>query len=305
MNPPSSHLGASGNVRGAITMMAGMFGFVTNDVFAKLASETLPTGQVIFLRGLFTTAIILIIVLVTGALAHVNELRRPAVAWRTVGEVTATVLFLTALFHIPIANATAILQAVPIVMTAVAALFLREAVGWRRWLAVIVGFAGMLMIVQPGGAGFSSYSLFAVGAVLFITLRDVATRRLPLTLPAILVTFVTSVAVTASGFLLGTTESWVTPTPGLLALLGAAAISLTGGYFYLVEAMRHGEVSAVSPFRYTILIPAFIYGLAIWGDELNALAVAGALLVVLSGLFVFYREHRLRRVTASSVGGPP
>ena len=294
MTPGADHLGASGNLRGAVFMTVGMFGFVTNDMFAKLASQDLPIGQIIFIRGLFTTVIIGAIALATGALAKLGELRRPAVGLRTFGEMCSTVLFLTALFNSPIANATAILQAVPIVMTGVAAIFLGEAVGWRRWLAVLVGFAGMLMIVQPGGAAFNAFSLFAVGAVFTMTIRDLATRWLPLAVPAILVTLVSAIAVTLTGGALGLAENWRMPEPITFGYLLCSAISLTGGLFFLVEAMRHGEMSAISPFRYTILIPAFVYGIFIWGETPNLVAVTGIILVAGSGLYVLYREGRQR-----------
>lgn len=294
------HLGASGNLRGILAMMAGMFGFVTNDMFAKLASETLPTGQIMFIRGVFTIAIIFAIAWASGALAKLRELRRPAVGLRTIGEVFSTVFFLTALFNAPIANATAILQTAPIAVTAAAALLLREAVGWRRWLAIGVGFLGMLLIVQPGGAGFNPYALFAVAAVFFITLRDLATRRLPLVVPAILVSLVTSIAVTGAGAVLGVAETWVVPDATVLGMLFAAAICLTGGYFFVVEGVRHGEVSVVSPFRYTILIPAFVYGIVIWGDALSLSAAAGIGLVVGSGVYVLYRESLVRRAAAAA-----
>ncbi len=297
------HLGASGNVRGAVAMTLGMFGFVTNDVFVKLASDTLPTGQIMAIRGAFMIVMILVICWASGVLRQLNELRRPALAWRTFGEVASTVCFLTALFHIPIANATAILQAVPIVVTAIAAVFLREWVGWRRWLAVIIGFVGMLMIVQPGGAGFNVYALFAVAAVFGITLRDLSTRYLPLAVPAILVSLVTSLAVTGAGLTLGLFEDWVVPAPVPLIYLLLASVCLIGGYFFLVEAMRHGEVSAVTPFRYTILVPAFIYGIVIWGDEVTLLAAVGALIVVASGIYVLYRESRQRRLAGANSEG--
>jgi drug/metabolite transporter (DMT)-like permease len=295
----SDHLGAGGNLRGTLAMIAGMAGFVTNDMFIKLASETLPTGQIIFLRGLLTTTIIIAIAHASGALARWTEALRPAVGWRTVGEVCATVLYLTALFHIPIANATAILQAMPIIITLAAALFLDETVGWRRWLAVGTGFVGMLMIVQPGGAGFNAYALFAVAALAFLALRDISTRAIPLVVPAILVTLAASLAVTVAGAVLGLTEDWVMPQRAEFGLLLGAAATLTAGYFFVVEAMRYGEMSAVAPFRYTILVWAIVYGILIWGEVPDLLAIGGIVLIAGSGLFVFYRENRRRREIAA------
>lgn len=284
---------AGGNLRGALAMIAGMFGFVTNDVFIKLASESLPTGQIIFLRGLATTTLILLLMLAVGELRRLAGAARPAVGWRAVGEVGSTVLYLTALFHIPIANATAILQAMPIIITVAAALFLGETVRWRRWLAVVVGFFGMLMIVRPGGEGFDAYALFAVAALAFLALRDLSTRFVPLGVSALPVAVVSSLAVTLAGAAMAVGEVWVMPAPREFAYLGAAALLITGGYFFLVEAMRHGEVSAVAPFRYTILIWSLIYGLLVWGEAPDPVALGGIALVVGGGLYVFYRERRV------------
>ncbi|HEX2255283.1 MAG TPA: DMT family transporter, partial [Afifellaceae bacterium] len=120
-----------GNRKGILLMMAAMAGFILNDTFIKVASEALPTGQIIFVRGLMATPLILLLAWRFGALGKLGSLRHRSVAWRTVGEMGSTALYLTALFHMPLANATAILQIVPLITTAAAAIFLGERVGRR------------------------------------------------------------------------------------------------------------------------------------------------------------------------------
>jgi len=292
------------NLRGIVAMSLGMAGFVTNDMLVKLASATLPTGQIIFLRGCMITVIVFAIALVTGALSRMRTVAHPAVAWRTVGEVFSTLLYLTALFHMPIADATAIVQAMPVVFTVVAALFLGEYVGWKRWIAVITGFIGILLIVRPGGEGIDPYSLFAVAALAFLVVRDVATRRIPFGVSSIAVTLITAIFVTTSGGVLGLTEVWVLPEGQTLLLLGSAAVMLTVGYFFVIEGVRYGEVAAVAPFRYTNLLWAVIYGVVIWGEVPDALALTGIALIVASGLVVVVRERQPSRPAARSGLGP-
>lgn len=274
-------------------MTAGIAGFVTNDMFVKLASESLPTGQIIVVRGVIVTSIMLLIASATGAIRKLAQAVRPAVGLRTFGEVASAVLFLNALFHMPFANALAITQSLPFIFTVVAALYLGERVGWRRWLAVCAGLLGLLLIVRPGGEGFNVYALLAVASLAFMVLRDLATRRIPIVVPTILIALVTSFFMTATGAVLGLAESWLVLTPRELLLLVGAAAMLTAGYFFTVDGLRHGEISAVVPFRYTALIWGILYGIVIWDAIPDALAIFGMALIVGSGLVVYHRERRL------------
>ena len=162
------------NLRGAGLMMAAMAAFVLNDTLMKLVSANLNLFQAVFLRGIGTTILILLIAWWQDAL-HFRPARRDRriMAWRTLGDMGQMICFLTALFHMPIANVSAILQSLPLAMTLAAALFLKEPVGWRRYCAIGAGFIGVLMIVRPGSEGFNVYSLIALTTVLFVVLRDV------------------------------------------------------------------------------------------------------------------------------------
>ncbi len=193
------------------------------------------------------------------------------VALRTLGELGgATYGFLMALFNMPIANVTAILQALPLTVALAAALFLGEPLGWRRLGAILAGFAGgVMLIVQPGGGdGFTVWSLYALVAVAFITLRDLASRRLsPPATPSLTVSLVAAIAICLAGGVGSMTETWAPPI-GLRewTLLILAALFILGGYLASVAVMRVGEIGFVAPFRYTGLLWALVLGWLFFGD---------------------------------------
>ena len=205
----------SDNFRGAALMVASMATFVLNDTIVKLVSGSLSIFQVMFLRGLFATALLGLIAWNRKALfPELIKADWRLIIFRLVGEVGATLCFMTALFHMPLANAMAILQVLPLAVTLAAAVFLREAVGWRRYLAIITGFAGVMIIVHPGSEGFNVYSIWALAAVLFIVLRDITTRRLSVHVPSIFVAFLASVAITITGAVLSPAMAWKPVGPG-------------------------------------------------------------------------------------------
>lgn len=164
------------NTRGIIATCLAMVGFIGTDSCIKLASQDLPISQMIALRGIAILAILVAMAFATGAHKALPTFKDKAVGLRAFGECMATLLYYNAIIAIPIANANAVLQTIPLVIVAVAALFFGEKVGWRRWLMILVGFSGVLLIIQPGGDGFMPASLWAVAAVIFFVIRDMATR---------------------------------------------------------------------------------------------------------------------------------
>ncbi len=180
MIPPGASAASSDNMRGAGFMVAAMAGFVVNDALMKIALVDVPLFQAIFLRGVVATALIGLLAWRRGALRRPAPADMRVLGVRSFAEIGSTICYLTALMHMPIANATAILQAMPLAVTLAAAVFLREPVGWRRWSAILVGFAGVLLIVRPGTEGFDVNALWALAGVCFMTLRDLSTRRLSL-----------------------------------------------------------------------------------------------------------------------------
>lgn len=288
----------SPNMRAALLMMASMAGFTLNDTCIKLAGADLPLFQLIALRGVLASAMIGLLAWRLNAL----KFRIPRGDWalvavRSGAEIAATYFFLTALMYLPLANLTAVMQALPLTVTLGAALLFGERVGWHRALAIAAGFAGMLLIVRPGPEGFSLYAVYALAAVAAVTLRDLVTRRMSSEVPSMTVTLVASVTVMLFGFAASAGSPWQPLTWTLTGVLIASALFIFAGYLFSVLVMRVGEISFTAPFRYTGLIWALALGWLVWGDWPDALTLLGAAIVVASGLYALYREGRKTRRT--------
>ena len=289
-------------------MAVAMAAFTMNDSITKAVSSEMNFGQVMLVRGLFAIVLVAALRLVSGRVAsaaHADAQSR----WRCacVGEIGGTISFMAALVHLPLANTSAIFQALPLAITLGAALIFREPVGWRRWSAIVAGFIGVLIIVRPGLAGFNQFSLFALVSVAFCALRDLATRKIPAQIPSLFITLLTTVTVTsAGGAILVPLGGWTPPSTGSLGLLALTAVLLLIGYQCIITALRTGDISAVAPFRYSALLWAMLLGYLVFGDVPDAMMVLGASIIVLSGLYAFYRERiRHRAVAAESSGIPP
>jgi drug/metabolite transporter (DMT)-like permease len=285
----------SDNLRGILAMLAAMGSLIVNDCFLKAAAAGLPTGEAIFLRGLFTTLLGAGLVAATGGLSTLRLAAAPGMPARALADAVATILYLSALTRMPIADATALLQFTPLAITAGAALFLGAPVGWRRWLATLVGLVGVLVIVRPGGAGFNPYSAFALAAIAFVAARDLLTRRLGAEVPTIVVATVSGAAVTAASLVLALWESWSWPSPLAVLMLLCAGLGLLGGNYWIVVAMRHGDIATVAPFRYSVILWAVAAGFLVWGELPDLPTWAGIAIVAGAGLYTLVREHRLAK----------
>lgn len=286
----------SDNLTGALLMMASMACFTFNDTLMKMMAGDVPLFQLLFLRGVLTSCAVAVMAWRMGALwAWLPRRDWGLVALRTVAETAAAYFFLTALFNMPIANVTAILQAMPLTITLAAALFFGEPVGWRRFAAIAAGFAGVMLIVRPGAEDFNTYSVYALIAVLCVTVRDLAARRLSRETPSMFVTLITSVAIMAFFGLASLGTAWVPMTGQETGLTAGAALFIIGGYLFSIMVMRVGEISFVAPFRYTGLLWALLLGWVAFGEWPEPLTLLGAAIVVASGLFMLYREARLGR----------
>lgn len=286
-------------------MLLGMAAFVVTDALMKLTSSDLPTGQLIFLRGMMAALIVLALVAGSGMLIHLPRILERTVIARSLFDLVASFLYLIALFHLPIGNITAINMASPLAITAVAAVLLKADVGWRRWTAIAIGFLGVLMVVQPSAQGFNAYSGFAIGAVVFVVARDLTTRRIPSAVPSVIVTLANTLFVTAGAFIYSMFEGWAIPTSASLLQVVGTAIFVVVGYLLIVDAFRHGEVAVVGPFRYTALIWALLAGYLIWNEKPNLLAFCGIFVIVGSGLYVLHREKVRRTPIAVSTEPAP
>lgn len=284
------------NMRGAALMMGSMAAFVLNDACMKAIGAHLPLFQAIFLRGIVTSTLVLALALYMRTL-RLTLPRRDwgLIALRTAGEVGATYFFLTALFHMPLANVTAILQVIPLAVALAAAVFLREPMGWRRLVAIFIGFCGVMLIVRPGAEGFTAYSVYALISVAFVTVRDLSARRLSSQVPSITVALTASVSLTTLAGLASFSEKWVAVDLHTGTLLAIASTLIVGGYLFSISAMRIGEIGFTVPFRYTGLLWALVLGYFLFGEWPDTLTMLGAVIVVAMGVFTLYRERRIAR----------
>ena len=273
-------------------MTGSMAAFTFNDTFFKLLAADLPFFQALFLRSAVVTAFMLALVRAQGAL-WVRAGRRDwgLIALRSLTEAAAAYFFLTALVHLPIANVTAILQALPLTVTLGAALVFGEPVGWRRFLAIGIGLVGVLLIVRPGGEGFNLYAIYAVLAVVCVTVRDLAARRISVAVPSSFVALIAILAILAFASVGAASTEWA-PFRSMhgLYLLGCSLFILVA-YLFSVMAMRVGEIGFVSPFRYTGLLVALVVGLVVFDEWPDALTLLGSAIVVATGLFMLWRER--------------
>lgn len=290
------------NIKGAVLMTCCMLTYVINDAFMKLLFSEIALFQAIFLRSLITVLPILVITWITKvAIRNLSYLNKRLLLARVSAEVCATIAFLLALKHMPLANVTAILQALPLAITMAAALFLSEPVGWRRWVAIILGFTGVLIIVRPGLEGFNIYSLSALTAIFFITVREVFTRKLTSKVPTITVALSTVIGIGMfSGIMMIGTEWQPVSASSWLLILGAG-VSVLIATFLSVMAMQTGEISFVSTFRYTAMLGAIGVGILIFDDWPDQLTLVGTFIIVLTGIYSFHREQTLGKTVTTNL----
>lgn len=280
------------NLLGAALMTCCVLAYVLNDAVMKLLFADIDFFQAIFLRGLVSLPPILILALMTKTLLQKYSTKNQRLMIiRILAEIGTTVTFLTALKHMPLANVTAILQSLPLAITMAAAIFLGEPVGWRRWSAICVGFTGVLIIIRPGLAGFNSYSLLALAAVILLTVREISTRQLDNKVPTVTVALSTTLGITAFAALMLIGTEWAEINFVSWSLIIAAAAAVTVATLLSVVAMRTGDIGFVSPFRYTSLIGAIGLGILLFGDWPDGITLLGAAIIAFAGIYSLYREQ--------------
>jgi drug/metabolite transporter (DMT)-like permease len=299
------------NARGITAMIGAMFSFQSNDSFVKAATAALPLGQTIFGRGLVASVILITTCVWTGSWRHAHLLWSRIIVYRIVGELGATILYLIALVHIPIGTCTAIFQLTPLAVTAGAAL-LGEEVGWRRWLAIAIGFLGVMIIIRPGLSDFNPAGFCIFAAIGFVVLRDLSTARMPAAIPTDLAAVATSLTVTAAGLAMMPFESvislvdrWRTPNLVEIGLIIGAGIFLVGGYVLMTHTMRIADMAVVAPFRYTLLIWSFLFGMLFFDERPDAFTLIGSAIIVATGLYIVGHERaRARQAAREAVPDP-
>lgn len=281
------------NMTGSLMMAAAMAGFAVEDVLVKTAARAVPLGQILVLSGLVGMMVFAIGTLRRGEPVLHPAMIAPRMIARSAFEIAGRLFYALAFTLTPLSVASAILQASPLLVVAGAALIFGETVGWRRWSAILSGFAGVLIILRPGLSGFDALSILAVLGTIGFSGRDLATRAAP---PAL-----SHMQLGIVGFaMLGLSGAVILAVTGRVAQFDAATLATTlastafgaSAYFALTVAMRTGEVSAVTPFRYTRLVFAMVLGVLVFGERPDAATLAGSAIVVASGLYVLIAARR-------------
>ncbi len=281
-------------------MTLAMAGYVTNDAAIKLAAEDLPLFQAIFLRGLFVTAFLALANARRGQLALlVNRLERRMLV-RFAMETIGTALYLLALTQLPLAGLTAVLQIVPIAVTFAAARLLREPVSAARVAAVVVGFAGVLMILRPWSDDFSYWYLAGLITVGIIVVRELATRGISGDVPSLVVALGTAVSITVMGGVVSIFQGWDRFGGRDLGILAIAGLFITVGYVASVVTVRTGDLSFSAPFRYSVMVFAIVLQIIVFGNVPDGWTFVGSAVIAAAGVWIFTRERVVRSTVVGS-----
>jgi len=285
------------NLRGILFMLLAMAGFALEDLFIKLLSSHLPVSQILFILGFSGTAVFLVIALLTHApILHRDLLNRPVIV-RTLCELFAALFFTSAIALTPLSSVASILMTTPLMVTMGAAIFFGEKVGWRRWTAIMIGFFGVLLILRPGFDSFMPASLLAVIATIFLAVRDLATRTMQIDISTTTVSIYAFFAVGISGFFaMPFFSAMVIPSSIEIVYLISAVFVGVIGYYAIVLATRNGDVSVISPFRYSRLVFAMLLSIIILRERPDLLTLSGAAIIVASGIYSFIREGHLKQI---------
>ncbi|MEM9970097.1 MAG: DMT family transporter [Pseudomonadota bacterium] len=284
------------NLRAIGLMIVAVAAFACSDALIKAATETISVGQVLLLTALGNLAWFLPRLKFAGAALFTRDAMSGAVLLRTGGEVFGSLGIVTGLALIPLTTVSAIMQAQPLVVVLVAALFLGETVGWRRWAAVMVGFVGVMVILRPATGGFDINMLWPLLGVMGLTARDVGTRLLPERISADFAITWAVIGMVFLGATLTVLQGGWRPMDGVTwALVGGTIVTVTVAYTTITAAFRMGEVAAIAPFRYTRMIFALLIGMTIFGERPDLATWAGIALIIGSGLYAFWREQQAAR----------
>ncbi|MBO9410498.1 MULTISPECIES: DMT family transporter [unclassified Ruegeria] len=289
------------NVNGILLVVGAMAAFALEDMFIKHLSVSVPTGQIMILLGAVCGLVFAIMAVGTRKRIFDRAAWRPLPLIRAGSEGVGAIAFVTALALVDLSTVAAVFQAMPLAVTVGAALFLGEQVGWRRWSAVGVGFLGVLMIIRPGLEGFQPETLLVVISVVCIAARDLITRRLDADIASSVVALQAYIAAILGGLVLMVVQTQPLVPLGsaqMAPLIGAVIFSVIG-YYGIVTAMRVGDASALTPFRYTRLVFSIAAGMIMFGERPDLMTIAGASLILGSGLYTFLRERRLARDMAA------
>ena len=286
----------SENFRGALIMMICMSAFVLNDAFVRLAGDSLPLAQILFIRGLITTVVLLAFAIYGGIFSvKVSKKDKLRIFFRSIAEALTAYFFLTAVMNMPFANVTAILQILPMTITLAAAFIFKEKVGIIRISLILIGFLGVILIINPSADGFNLYALYALISVFLITIRDLITRKLSSKVPTLLPTVSASIGVLLFSVILLINIPLQPLNMQNSSFILLAAFFIVFGYYTAVLVMRSGEISFISPFRYTAILFALIFGFIFFDEKPDKIAFLGIIIVMLAGIVLMMRNSSVQK----------
>lgn len=288
-------------MRAIICMLVGVIVLSLNDALIKQLSSSYPVGQLLFIRGLFVCPWIILFALRAGGLHKLRIISLKGQALRGCCVIASAFLFINGLIHLPLADAIAIAFTGPLFITAMAPYILGEHVGWRRWVAVLAGFAGVLFMLRPGSETIQWAALFPLGAALCGGMRDLITRRISQTETTVAVLLFTTLTVMAAG-LVTAPFGWSPLRSGDLITFACSGVLLAAAHYLMIEAFRLGEAVLVAPFKYTSMIWGILFGYIFFADLPDGWTLFGAGIVIIAGLYIMQRETVLRRKPLSASG---
>jgi drug/metabolite transporter (DMT)-like permease len=287
----------SANQRGALSMCLAMFLYVLNDICIKTLTGHLPPSQIMAVRGVLASLMALAWVVQAREVSGLKSvLKSPLAMARGASESLVALLFITAVTKISLGDATAIMLTTPLLITAISVPLLGEHVGWRRWLAISLGFIGVLFVVKPTGEGLGVWGGLALLCALVTALRDVSTRKISSDFSSRVLMFYSCLSVLMLGAAMYPWQIWVVLTRNDMLIFTLAATLLMFGNYFMAEAFRNVDVSYVSPFRYTVIIWALLASYLTWGHVPDSLSFLGTGLIILSGLYTLYRERIKKKI---------
>ena len=271
-------------------MSVGMVCFVINDTLVKFVSHSLPASQLIFLRGLIAVLGLLLLAKVLDKQAFNREwqqhLTQRWVLARSLLDGLASLVYLSALFHMPLGNATAINMSTPLLIALFSGLLMGVHISLRNWMIIGLGFVGVILVVQPQAEGFNAWAWVALAGTCLHALRDLSVRFIPPTVPSMVITVGTALSATVLAGIWSLAHEWVDLSAFTWLMVASASVFLSSGYFFLIKATRVADMSVIAPFRYMGLLTAVIVGFVIWGDVPNLLAWCGMWMLVSAGLLM-------------------
>ncbi len=279
---------------GVQLMSLAAFLWVLHDAISKWVMQDYSIYQLLLLRTVFSLLPILIVLRHEGGIVRLRGARVWVCLGRGCLAVTCFVLFLAALPLMPLTDIFAIVMSAPLLISALSALVLKERVTFRRWVAILIGFSAVLVMMRPGGDVTSPGALLVVGSVVVYSFAMILTRRLGSTESAGAMTFYSALVFLAVG-LIAAPFSWIQPTPIGMLLMAAIGLLAGSAQYCVIEAFRIAPPSLIAPFEYTSLLWAMLFGFLVWGDVPTALILAGAAVIIVSGIYVLHDEKATQR----------